>query len=103
MPSTQRWMSPNVARPHHQLIELRADLAYQRGQWTDALRLYADARLQHGQTTATRARKRAALLYLRGRLDEADEVCAAVGPRRTRSSVRGPVALPALGDLLGAR
>ena len=64
--------------PHHQLIELRADLAYQRGQWTDALRLYADARLQDGQKTATRARKRAGLLYLRGRLDEADEVCAAV-------------------------
>ena len=64
--------------PHHQLIELRGDLAFQRGQWTDALRLYADAKLQHGEPTAARARKQAILLYLRGRLDEADEVCAAI-------------------------
>ncbi len=64
--------------PHHLFAELRGDLAYQRGQWDDALRLYAEARHQHGTPTAARARKRAGLLYLRGRLDEADEVCAAI-------------------------
>jgi DNA-binding SARP family transcriptional activator/ATP/maltotriose-dependent transcriptional regulator MalT len=63
---------------HHQFTELRGDLAYQRGQWDDALRLYAQARQEHGVQTAARARKRAGLLYLRGRLDEADEVCAAI-------------------------
>ena len=63
---------------HHQLTELRADLAYQRGEWDDALRLYAESRSQHGKPTTARARKRAGLLYLRGRLDEADDVCAAI-------------------------
>ena len=30
--------------PHHQLTELRGDLAYQRGEWDNALRLYAESR-----------------------------------------------------------
>ena len=64
--------------PHHQLTELRGNLAYQRGEWDVALRLYLEAREQHGVPTTARARKRAGLLYLRGRLDEADEVCAAI-------------------------
>ncbi len=38
--------------PHHRLTELRADLAYQRGRWDDALRLYVEARHQHGRPTA---------------------------------------------------
>ena len=63
---------------HHRFIELRGNLAYQRGEWDEALRLYAEARDQHGEPTTARARKRAGLLYLRGRLDEADDVCAAV-------------------------
>ena len=63
---------------HPQLTELRADLAFQRGQWDDALRLYAQARDEDGRPTTARVRKRAGLLYLRGRLDEADELCAAV-------------------------
>ena len=64
--------------PHHRLTELRGNLAYQRGEWDEALRLYLEASDQHGVPTTARARKRAGLLYLRGRLDEADEVCAAV-------------------------
>jgi DNA-binding SARP family transcriptional activator/ATP/maltotriose-dependent transcriptional regulator MalT len=64
--------------PHHRLTELRGNLAYQRGEWDEALRLYVEARDQHGVPTTARARKRAGLLYLRGRLDEADEECAAV-------------------------
>ena len=64
--------------PHPRLTELRADLAYQRGEWDDALRLYDESRSQHGKPTTARARKRAGLLYLRGRLDEADDVCAAI-------------------------
>ena len=63
---------------HHRFIELRGNLAYQRGEWDEALQLYAEARDQHGEPTTARARKRAGLLYLRGRLDEADDVCAAV-------------------------
>ena len=64
--------------PHPQLTELRGDLAYQRGQWDDALRRYDEAARQHGTPATALARKRAGLLYLRGRLDEADELCAAV-------------------------
>jgi ATP/maltotriose-dependent transcriptional regulator MalT/DNA-binding SARP family transcriptional activator len=64
--------------PHHLFAELRGDLAYQRGQWDDALQLYGEAGNHHGTPTAARARKRAGLLYLRGRLDEADAVCAAI-------------------------
>ena len=89
--------------PHHQFTELRGDLAYQRGQWDDALRLYAEARDQHGTPTAARARKRAGLLYLRGRLDEADDVCAAITLDGSDPRRGGSAAGLALGDLLGAR
>jgi ATP/maltotriose-dependent transcriptional regulator MalT len=64
--------------PHPQLAELRGDLAYQRGQWDDALRRYEEAARQHGRPTPAVARKTAGLLYLRGQLDEADQLCAAV-------------------------
>jgi ATP/maltotriose-dependent transcriptional regulator MalT/DNA-binding SARP family transcriptional activator len=59
------------------LTELRADLAYQRGDWDAALALYGAAASQQGASATALARKRAGLLYLRGRLDDADELCAA--------------------------
>ena len=90
--------------PHHQLTELRGDLAYQRGQWDDALRLYAEARQQHGQPTAARARKRAgpavpARAARRGRrgVCRRSPSTGAIPPRRPGCSAL------ALGDLLGAR
>jgi DNA-binding SARP family transcriptional activator/ATP/maltotriose-dependent transcriptional regulator MalT len=64
--------------PHHRLTELRGNIAYQRGEWDEALRLYVESREQHGVVSVARARKRAGLHYLRGRLDEADEICAAI-------------------------
>jgi ATP/maltotriose-dependent transcriptional regulator MalT/DNA-binding SARP family transcriptional activator len=60
------------------LAELRGDLAYQRGSWDEALRHYDGAAEQLDKSSTVLSRKRAGLLYLRGRLDDAEAVCAQV-------------------------
>lgn len=61
---------------HPRLAELRGDIAYQRGAWDDALRYYDDAAEQRNGSSTALSRKRAGLLYLRGRLADAESVCA---------------------------
>lgn len=63
---------------HPRLDELRGDLANRRGDWDEALRRYHDAAGQRGAATTALARKQAGILYLRGRLDDAEAMCAGV-------------------------
>ena len=66
--------------PHPHIAELRGDLHYFAGAWDEALAAYTTA-ADLGDRNATRlARKRANILYLRGRFDEANAVGAAVEP-----------------------
>jgi DNA-binding SARP family transcriptional activator len=66
------------AGAHPRLTELRGDLAWQRGEWDDALRWFEESARLEGKLRTAPTRKRAGLLYLRGRLDDADELCASV-------------------------
>lgn len=66
--------------PDAHLAELRGDLHLLRGTWDDALTEYAYATALSGDNSVRLARKSAGILYLRGRLDDADAVCAAVAP-----------------------
>jgi len=64
------------AHPH--VAELRGDVHNVSGAWDEALAAYSTA-AELGDGNSTRlARKQAGILYLRGRLNEADDVCAAV-------------------------
>jgi ATP/maltotriose-dependent transcriptional regulator MalT/DNA-binding SARP family transcriptional activator len=67
--------------PHPRVTELYGDLHHMRGDWDKALTAYAKASAGvWGDASGSRVpmrlfRKRAMTLYLRGRLEEADEVC----------------------------
>jgi DNA-binding SARP family transcriptional activator/ATP/maltotriose-dependent transcriptional regulator MalT len=59
------------------LAELRGDVHYLRGSWDEAVAAYDDAARLGDATVARLARKRATLMYQRGRLDDAEATCAA--------------------------
>ncbi|MET0461315.1 MAG: tetratricopeptide repeat protein, partial [Ilumatobacteraceae bacterium] len=63
------------AGPHPGIAELRGDLQYMRGEWDDALTSYARAAALGDPHLPRLVRKRAVILYLRGRLDEAESTC----------------------------
>ncbi len=63
------------AGDHHRIAELAGDLHYLRGEWDDALARYARAAALGDDASPRLARKRAVILYLRGRLDEAEATC----------------------------
>ena len=61
--------------PDTRLAELRGDVAYIRGEWDDALAAYARAAALGDDRAPRLVRKQATILYLRGRLDEAEAMC----------------------------
>ena len=63
--------------PDPRIAELDGDLHYLHGDWDAALASYAEACSLGDAASPRLARKRGIILYLRGRLDEADEVYAA--------------------------
>ena len=63
------------AGPHSRIAELHGDLQYWRGEWDDALTSYARAGAMGDPRVPRLVRKQAVILYLRGRLDEAEATC----------------------------